>query len=127
MVFFYFVGGFISLLVAGSQAINVLYVLAWLNVLTLPYTLFSVYYQWKVARQWCVLCLTVQGILLAESITYVTTNLFSLSPDHLHLPAFLLSSVITLLSSFLLPAIILFFIKPLLLQTRMRHVRNVNF
>lgn len=48
--FFYFAGSFISLVLAGTQVKNVLQVLVWLNVLALPYTLFSVYYQWKVAK-----------------------------------------------------------------------------
>ncbi|HEY2722735.1 MAG TPA: hypothetical protein VGI82_13465 [Chitinophagaceae bacterium] len=38
--------------------------ISWLNIFALPYTLFSVYYQWKVAKQWCILCLAVQGLLL---------------------------------------------------------------
>ena len=35
-----------------------------INILALPYTIFSVYYQWRVAKQWCVLCLVVQGLLI---------------------------------------------------------------
>jgi protein-disulfide isomerase len=37
--------------------------------LALPYIGFSIYYQWKVARQWCLLCLQVQGLLFSQFIT----------------------------------------------------------
>lgn len=37
--------------------------MALINLCTLPYTLWSVWYQHKVAMQWCVLCLTVQLLL----------------------------------------------------------------
>ncbi len=72
--FFYFAGGFISLLVSGANAAYTLQLLAWLNVLALPYTIFSVYYQWRIAKQWCPLCLGVQAVLIAEFVTSVATN-----------------------------------------------------
>lgn len=37
--------------------------LALINVCTLPYTLWSIWYQYKKIKQWCVLCLIVQVIL----------------------------------------------------------------
>ncbi|UKJ07500.1 vitamin K epoxide reductase family protein [Solitalea lacus] len=37
--------------------------LAWLNVLALPYIVYSLYYQGRVAKQWCRLCLGVQALL----------------------------------------------------------------
>lgn len=37
--------------------------LALFNIFTLPYTLWSVWYQKKIARQWCPLCLIVQVVL----------------------------------------------------------------
>lgn len=37
--------------------------MAMINILTLPYTLWSVYYQKFKAKQWCSLCLIVQGLL----------------------------------------------------------------
>ncbi len=49
---------------------------AGLAVLAAPYTLYSIYYQGKVARQWCRLCLTVQAVLLLElgvAIAFFTT------------------------------------------------------
>lgn len=39
-----------------------------LALFALPYILFSVYYQAKIAQIWCPLCLGVQGILLTEGL-----------------------------------------------------------
>ena len=46
--FFYFTGGLLVLLFAGNNSLSLL---GWLNILALPYTAFSVYYQWQVAKQ----------------------------------------------------------------------------
>lgn len=72
--FFYFAGGFLAIIL-GSYSSWVLSLLAWLNVLALPYTLFSVYYQWRVAKQWCLLCLIVQGLLVTEFAIATGANL----------------------------------------------------
>ena len=49
---------------------------AGMALLALPYMFYSVYYQWRVVRQWCLLCLAVQVTLLAEAtwvfVTYKT-------------------------------------------------------
>ena len=50
--------------------------IAGLALLAAPYTVYSVYYQWKVAKQWCRLCLAVQAVLLLElalAIAYFST------------------------------------------------------
>ncbi len=62
--FFYFMGSFLFMLF--NPGITAISLVAWLNIIALPYTAFSVYYQWRVAKQWCVLCLTVQAMLLIE-------------------------------------------------------------
>lgn len=36
---------------------------ALINIFCLPFTIWSVWYQWRVLRQWCVLCLLVQTLL----------------------------------------------------------------
>jgi len=62
--FFYFAGSFLYLQVSPpATAPNLLF---WLDLLALPYTIFSVVYQWRVAKQWCTLCLFVQALLLME-------------------------------------------------------------
>lgn len=60
--FFYFSGCLLVLLFASNNINNSISLIAWLNILPLPYTAFSIYYQWRVAKQWCILCLAVQLI-----------------------------------------------------------------
>lgn len=48
---------------------NLITSIALLNILTLPYTLWSIWYQRVKANQWCVLCLIVQFLLWAIFIT----------------------------------------------------------
>ena len=57
--FGYFLGGMLALLACPDSRT----VLAVFSVCALPYTLWSVWYQWRRARHWCVLCLLVQGLL----------------------------------------------------------------
>jgi thiol-disulfide isomerase/thioredoxin len=58
--FFYFTGSLLALLFVPSSS----HVLAWISLLATPYIIFSLYYQWRVAKKWCVLCLAVQSLLL---------------------------------------------------------------
>lgn len=64
----YFVGTLLLLLSQGIIAGGALGVAGWLSMCAIPFTLYSVYYQWKVAKQWCVLCLSVQGVLLLQAL-----------------------------------------------------------
>ena len=76
--FFYFASGWLLLLLSNwlPNPIQTLTLIVMLNVLALPYAIFSVYYQWHVAKQWCRLCVTVQVLLVAEFVVSITTNQF---------------------------------------------------
>ena len=66
---FYFLGGLLSVaigLLSGSLS-SVLYALVGMNLLALPYTFFSVYYQYR-HQQWCNLCLAVQAVIWLEFV-----------------------------------------------------------
>ena len=63
----YFSGGLLLSLLAGFQPV-LWPLVGLLALLALPYTVFSLYYQGAVARQWCTLCLGVQAVLLTEGI-----------------------------------------------------------
>lgn len=39
-----------------------------LDIIAIVYPIWSIYYQWKVAKQWCVLCVSVQVVLFAEAV-----------------------------------------------------------
>lgn len=75
---FYFAGSLIALAI-GMWIGNNTYLTTFhttlftLTFLSLPYTVWSIYYQWRVAREWCVLCLTVQVLLWVEFGLGITT------------------------------------------------------
>ncbi|PWK16678.1 peptidase C39-like protein [Arcicella aurantiaca] len=99
---FYFTGGFLSLLFSNNLN-ETLQILKWLNVLALPYTVWSVYYQAFVAKEWCVLCLTVQVLLWIE--------FFTLSPISFTISSDIINSLINLSLCFLSVTILWAFIK----------------
>jgi thiol-disulfide isomerase/thioredoxin len=112
--FFYFAGSLLTLLFVP----NAIILLAWFNILSLPYTIFSVYYQWRVAKQWCVLCLAVQALLVVGAVNVIASNFLFLSPQL----SFLLIANCLLL--FLLPALLWFAIKPYILS--LQQAKNTN-
>ena len=71
--FFYFASTFLFLLFPGLSFMAKICLLSIANCLAAPYILFSVYYQWKVVKQWCPLCLTVQAVLFLE-LLWATAN-----------------------------------------------------
>lgn len=106
--FVYFAG---SLLFSALAGINkVLPILSIISLLALPYIIFSIYYQWKVAKQWCVLCLMVQAVLLAEGILVLANNSLSFAQAK---EAFA-NNFIFALYALLIPSISWFLLKPLL-------------
>ncbi len=67
---FYFAGTSSTLLTCGNSSFG-LQTLAILNAIALPYTFYSIFYQWKVAKQWCILCCLVQLTLWLESLFFL--------------------------------------------------------
>lgn len=49
-----------------------------INILALPYTIWSVWYQYRIVKQWCMLCLVVQGILWFAVLTAFIGELIQL-------------------------------------------------
>ena len=102
----YFAASLITVLTTGSvpDLRPLIYVMA---LLALPYTLFSIYYQALVIRQWCTLCLLVQGVLLLEGLV-ASSQLVNL-PDAMQ-------PYLILFIAFLLPALLWVLVKPLLIN-----------
>lgn len=77
----YFLGQWLALIVAGfaSEVLQLFTLFKWLSVSTIPFMLFSVYYQWKVARNWCMLCLIVVALLLLQTLVLTVFNKGSFS------------------------------------------------
>jgi len=72
--FFYFTGSFLSLLFAPSS----LLILAWLNLFALPYTIYSIIYQYR-NKNWCILCCSVQALLVLETVAFLSARSYKLS------------------------------------------------
>lgn len=108
--FFYFAGSFLALLFVPSHGNDIstcLTLLAWLNVLALPYTIYSITYQYR-NKNWCALCCMVQALLVLEVIVFLTFG-SSLYFGNLTLE---LNTIATLAISFLLPILTWVFLKP---------------
>jgi len=108
--FFYFAGGLLVLLFAGSDVANTISILGWFNVLALPYTVFSVYYQWRVAKQWCVLCLAVQALLVLGGINVIANNYLT------SFSALSISFLTKTILLYLLPVLLWYVVKPYVLH-----------
>lgn len=95
---FFFSFNFIILSYAsGDIHSNYFSILGIISLISLPFTLFSIYYQWKVVKSWCILCLSVQVMLWLNFIlTYkyidLTNPIFGAITDSL-LVAFLLGCI----------------------------------
>ncbi len=105
----YFWGGFVSIWIASITPYfyHVISVINILSFVVFPYILFSIYYQYKIVKKWCVLCLSIQGLLFIESIL----SICSTHHHHIELSAngFLITSL-----SFLIIIIIWSYLKNIL-------------
>lgn len=112
--FFYFAGGFLFLFFSPGDLYSSFAFLSLMSLLALPYTFFSVYYQWKIVKKWCRLCLIVQGILVSEFlITYFAYRIFNFYPF------FNLSNFLSLLLAFGIPVFFWSFTKTYLVKGRL--------
>jgi len=108
--FFYFAGTWLVLLF-NTNSIVIMQLLAVLNLLTLPYTFYSVYYQSMVVKQWCVFCCTVLALFWLEFSVFLP---YLLQP--FKIPGG--NDWGTLLIGMAFPILLWVFIKPLLLKSK---------
>jgi len=89
---FYFGGGLLALFFLKADSLQFLKIL---NFLALPYTIWSVYYQYVVAKQWCLLCLIIQILLWVEFfLGYNNHATFTISSLPLLLSVFLFIPIV---------------------------------
>jgi len=108
--FFYFTGSLLLLVFAGNPFAKYIGIIAWLNILALPYTVFSIYYQGFVAKQWCVLCLIVKALLFVGGLNVVISGFL------LPLPYYSFSVGAKFFLLYLLPVLMWFSLKPTILS-----------
>ncbi len=114
--FLYFSGTFLVLLLAffANKINDVTSILFILSALTLPYTLFSVYYQAFIVKKWCPLCLVVLLMLWSN------TSFLSLSIESFNLKSFNtdFQGFMLILVGFLLPILAWFVAKPFIIKNK---------
>lgn len=92
--------------------------LALLSVCALPYTVWSVWYQKVKAKQWCPLCLIVQGLFI---LLFVSNLAFGF----IQWPSFLPADVTVLVFIYLLPFLIIMLLLPAL--TENENIEQVTY
>jgi len=69
----YFSGIVLSIILSNITAIETNYLLIQsLSVLSILFVPYSIYYQWRVIKKWCPLCLVVVGALVTQAILSIT-------------------------------------------------------
>lgn len=114
--FFYFTGSLLSLLFAPMS----FPILAWLNLFALPYTIYSISYQYR-NKNWCVLCCCVQAILVLEAVTFLITKGHRFTDS---IASNFSNFGLVTLVSFLLPILIWSFLKPFF--THAAQIKSLN-
>lgn len=105
--FFYFTGSFLALYFNPS----LMPYLLWLNLLSLPYTIWSIGYQYR-QKNWCVLCCSVQVLLWVEFIVGISSGKENYTAINFNITAF-----IQLFLSFIIPVMAWFLLKPQLTKS----------
>lgn len=82
--------------------------------LAAPYIVFSVYYQWRVVKQWCPLCLAVQAVLAME-LTWAIVYYFT---AEIQSPFNNLNALLPIAGCLLLIIIAWYLLKPILLAAQ---------
>lgn len=67
--FVYFLSQIVVFLAFNNESSNYLNIL---SILVSPYVFYSIYYQWKIAKIWCKLCLIVQLVLIVQTVIGAT-------------------------------------------------------
>jgi uncharacterized membrane protein/glutaredoxin len=121
--FFYFAGTLVALIFVGKER-GIIHTLAFFNFLGLFYTFYSIYYQWRIARHWCILCCSIQAVLWLQFLSYLL-----LPATPVQFPE--LKGIAGLLTAMAAPVIFWVFIKPYLrvsvelqpLKEQLRHFK----
>lgn len=113
--FIYFGFGVIFTILSQSliPSLNILIIL---NVLTLLFIPYSLYYQKFIAKSWCVLCLFTLSLFILESIV-----LFSLHSGEI---SFSINTIVLASVSVLLPVLVIYLFKPNHIEVNQLEVEN---
>jgi len=108
----YFSSTLIGLFLPNLDFDTKLFCISVANVIVVPYVFFSIYYQWRIIKNWCLLCLTVQMVFLCEFIWSIV--FFWESP---HVPALHAQFIYVIIFCVGVPIVIWYYLKPTLIKT----------
>ncbi len=111
--FFYFASTTLFLLLPHIVFEEKIALLSIANALAVPYVFFSIYYQWRVVKQWCTMCLVTQCILLAELSLGIVQYW-----QHFTVPIFSIGLLLNTIACILLPIVLWYGLKPTLFKAR---------
>ncbi len=103
----YFIGLFFSsfLFLVSNNSFDLIYII---SLLTIPFTLYSIIYQFKIVKSWCTLCLCIVALLWLQVIPIY---LYDFSMKNV---SFDLSALLLLLFNFSFASIVWSYVSPLL-------------
>lgn len=93
-----------------------------ISLLAIPITLYSIYYQYAIVKKWCMLCLSIVGILWLQAAIPLITNTYITTFTPISFVVFGIVATLTWLTWY--------FIKPLVAevtQLRKEKIENVKF
>ncbi|AXT19835.1 hypothetical protein D1817_08060 [Flavobacteriaceae bacterium] len=87
----YFIGLLLStlLLTLIASSLTIVFIF---SLIAIPVTLYSIYYQYAVVKQWCFLCLSVTAVLWIQAALILSLNYNSIVLSNITLNALLVSS-----------------------------------
>jgi uncharacterized membrane protein len=98
--FLYFSGSFLILLLSANLlAANAI---IYLNLMALPFTFWSVYYQWRIAKTWCRLCLMIQGLFWLQAIF----SIWAITQKNMVIDIPNITDVLMLVTAYLFPTLL---------------------
>jgi uncharacterized membrane protein len=113
----YYFSGSTLFLLSGNHEESMLLLLFKLSLLSLPFTAYSIFYQYKL-KGWCLLCCAIVIILWSETITL--WHLVNYDSDWINLRSVLLFGL-----SFTLPVIVWVLLKPLIIaRLKLKNVKT---
>jgi uncharacterized membrane protein len=99
----YFSGLALFLLFSGTEQPSNFFLLACTSLLAVLYLPYSLFYQWRVVKQWCPLCLLIQLTLLIQFLVAISAGWFNATLLH----EISVACVIRLAASFLISYVLI--------------------
>jgi hypothetical protein len=107
-----------SFMSANLQAI-VIHLIAVACFISIPFTAFLIYYQWKVVKKWCTLCLIVVGLLWVMALLQYPYAFQAAKINNISILG------VGLIGLFMLPGVLWFLVRSLLTKTRELYSSNI--